>query len=218
MMAEENENKDQEEQVEESPAEETPAEDAPAAEEPEAPAEDEAAEDEAPAEEAPVEAEEAPTGDAAPAEEELSPKQRRRLERSRASGPPGPQRSPEDRATERAERRRQAAEGRGRYRRRRRERRGEPGSGTPPAERVAGKRKVRVGKVISNRAAKTITVRIERARRDTAYEKVVRRSSTVHAHDERDEANEGDVVRVVETRPLSRTKRWRLLEIVERAR
>jgi small subunit ribosomal protein S17 len=47
---------------------------------------------------------------------------------------------------------------------------------------------------------------------------VVRRSSTVHAHDERGEANEGDVVRVVETRPLSRTKRWRLLEIVERAR
>ncbi|MGH2988939.1 MAG: 30S ribosomal protein S17, partial [Solirubrobacterales bacterium] len=87
-----------------------------------------------------------------------------------------------------------------------------------PAERAAGKRKVRLGTVVSSRAAKTITVRIERARRDPTYEKVVRRSNTVHAHDERDEANEGDVVRVVETRPLSRTKRWRLLEIVERAR
>ena len=201
-MAEENGNKDQEEQA----PEETPAEE-PAAEE-----------EEAPAEEAPVEADEAPTGEAAPAEEELSPKERRRLERSRASGPPGPQRNAEDRAAERAERRRAAGERRRRYRHRRRERRGEPGTGTAPAERVPGKRKVRVGKVISNRAAKTITVRIERARRDTAYEKVVRRSSTVHAHDERDEANEGDVVRVVETRPLSRTKRWRLLEIVERAR
>jgi len=249
-MAEENENKDQEEQAEETPAEETPA-----AEESEGPAEQEtpAEESEAPAEETvdgdaesgdhPAEpdagASEAETtpdtsedvsgsesgseragaeDSAGTDEDELSPKERRRLERSRASGPPGPQRSAEARAQERAERRRAAAERRRRYRSRRRERRGEPGSGTPPAERVAGKRKVRVGKVISNRAAKTITVRIERARRDTAYEKVVRRSSTVHAHDERDEANEGDVVRVVETRPLSRSKRWRLLEIVERAR
>jgi small subunit ribosomal protein S17 len=223
-MAEENENNEQEEQAEETPAEEAEAE-APAEEAEEAPAEEAAAEeaDEAPAEEeeapaedeAPVEADEAPTGEA---EEELSPKQRRRLERSRAGGPARPQRSPEERAAERAERRREAGERRRRYRHRRRERRGEPGTGTPPADRAPGKRKVRVGKVISNRAAKTITVRIERARRDTAYEKVVRRSSTVHAHDERDEANEGDVVRVIETRPLSRTKRWRLLEIVERAR
>jgi small subunit ribosomal protein S17 len=220
-MAEENENKDPEEQAEEAPAaEETPAEETPA-EESEAPAEDQApAEEEAPAEEK-APAEEAPAAEGAdgPGEEEdLSPKQRRRLERSRAGGPPRPQRSPEERAAERAGRRREAAERRRRYRHRRRERRGEPGTGTPAAERAPGKRKVRVGKVISNRAAKTITVRIERARRDTAYEKVVRRSSTVHAHDERDEANEGDVVRVVETRPLSRTKRWRLLEIVERAR
>jgi small subunit ribosomal protein S17 len=77
---------------------------------------------------------------------------------------------------------------------------------------------VRLGTVVSSGGSKTITVRIERARRDPVYEKVVRRSSTVHAHDERNEANDGDVVRVVETRPLSRTKRWRLLEIVERAR
>jgi small subunit ribosomal protein S17 len=61
-------------------------------------------------------------------------------------------------------------------------------------------------------------VRIEIARRHPVYEKVVRRTNTVHVHDERNEAQEGDVVRVVESRPLSRTKRWRLLEILERAR
>jgi small subunit ribosomal protein S17 len=77
---------------------------------------------------------------------------------------------------------------------------------------------VRQGTVVSSRAPKTITVKIEITRRHRTYEKVVRRSNTVHAHDERDEASEGDIVRVVETRPLSRTKRWRLLEIVERAR
>jgi small subunit ribosomal protein S17 len=72
--------------------------------------------------------------------------------------------------------------------------------------------------VVSNKADKTITVRIEVARRHTTYEKVVRRSNTLHAHDEANQAQEGDIVRVVETRPLSRSKRWRLLEIVERAR
>jgi small subunit ribosomal protein S17 len=77
---------------------------------------------------------------------------------------------------------------------------------------------VRQGTVTSARAPKTISVQLEITRRHRMYEKVVRRSSTVHAHDERDEAGEGDVVRVVETRPLSRTKRWRLLEIVEKAR
>ena len=77
---------------------------------------------------------------------------------------------------------------------------------------------MRLGTVVSSGASKTITVRIERAAARPTYEKVVRRSSTVHAHDERNEANDGDVVRLVETRPLSRTKRWRLLEIVERAR
>jgi small subunit ribosomal protein S17 len=219
-MAEENENNEQQEQAS---AEASAEEEAPAAEETEGPAEETEAraEEEAPAEEeeAPSEGDEAPTGEEAPtAEEELSPKERRRLERSRASGPPGPQLGPDERAQQRRERRARAAERRGRYRRRLRERRTERGTGTPPAERVPGKRKVRLGTVVSSKASKTITVRINRARRDPTYEKVVRRSSTVHAHDERDEANEGDIVRVVETRPLSRTKRWRLLEVVERAR
>jgi small subunit ribosomal protein S17 len=61
-------------------------------------------------------------------------------------------------------------------------------------------------------------VQIEIKRRHPTYEKVVRRTSTIHAHDERNQAQEGDIVRVVESRPLSRTKRWRLVEVLERAR
>jgi small subunit ribosomal protein S17 len=185
-----------------------------------APAEEEQSEEESAgqeAEEAPAEEPEVAAEEEA-AEEELTPKQRRRLERSRASGPPGPQLTPEQRAEQRAERRRLAAEQRQRHRRRRREKRGEPGSGTPAAERRPGTRKVRQGKVVSTRTPKTITVRVEIKRRHPTYEKVVRRSGTLHAHDEGGEANEGDVVRVIESRPLSRTKRWRLLEVVERAR
>ncbi|MFL5854452.1 MAG: 30S ribosomal protein S17 [Solirubrobacteraceae bacterium] len=80
-----------------------------------------------------------------------------------------------------------------------------------------GNRKVRQGVVVSNKADKTITVRIDLARRHRMYGKVVRSSNTLHAHDERNDANIGDTVRVVESRPLSRTKRWRLVEILERA-
>ena len=72
--------------------------------------------------------------------------------------------------------------------------------------------------VVSDKADKTITVRIDIARQHRTYGKIVRTSSTLHAHDERNEANAGDTVRVVESRPLSRTKRWRLVEILEKAR
>src|SRR5204862_8251405 len=65
---------------------------------------------------------------------------------------------------------------------------------------------------------KTITVRIDITRRHPRYKKIVRTSSTLHAHDERNEAHTGDTVRVVESRPLSRSKRWRLVEVLERAR
>jgi small subunit ribosomal protein S17 len=82
---------------------------------------------------------------------------------------------------------------------------------------VPGTKKVQFGTVVSDKADKTITVRVDIVRRHRRYEKVVRQSATVHAHDERNEAAEGDVVRVVESRPLSRTKRWRLVEVVERA-
>ncbi|MBS1860703.1 MAG: 30S ribosomal protein S17 [Actinobacteria bacterium] len=92
------------------------------------------------------------------------------------------------------------------------------GTGTPPAERDSVAAKVRQGIVVSNKGDKSITVRIDIARRHPTYEKIVRRSRTLHAHDERNEAGEGDVVRIVETRPLSKTKRWRLVDVVEKAR
>jgi small subunit ribosomal protein S17 len=77
---------------------------------------------------------------------------------------------------------------------------------------------VRTGKVVSDKADKTITVRIDIARRHRRYRKIVRSSMTLHAHDEANDANAGDYVRVVESRPMSRTKRWRLVEVLERAK
>ncbi|HSD76384.1 MAG TPA: 30S ribosomal protein S17 [Solirubrobacteraceae bacterium] len=77
---------------------------------------------------------------------------------------------------------------------------------------------MRLGTVTSDKADKTITVRIDTSRRHRRYRKIVRSSMVLHAHDERNDAHEGDVVRVVETRPMSRTKRWRLAEILERAK
>ena len=88
----------------------------------------------------------------------------------------------------------------------------------PAAAREPGTRKVRQGVVVSSKGEKTITVRLESVRRHRLYEKVLRESNTLPAHDERNEANEGDTVRVVECRPLSRTKRWRLVEVLEKAR
>jgi small subunit ribosomal protein S17 len=87
-----------------------------------------------------------------------------------------------------------------------------------PEPRAEGKRKVRQGVVVSSAPDKTITVRIDLMRRHPAYGKVMRESSKLHAHDERNQAGEGDVVRIIECRPLSRKKRWRLIEVVEKAR
>ena len=86
------------------------------------------------------------------------------------------------------------------------------------AERARGRRKERRGVVVSNAMDKTIVVRVESAKPDRRYKKVVRRSVKFHAHDERNEAHVGDVVRIVETRPLSKTKTWRLAEVLEQAR
>jgi len=217
-MADEERN---EQQNEEQTPEETP-EDQPQAEEEtpagDAPAEDEASAEEAPADqEAPAEeqqAEEAPAED--DALEGLDWKARRRLERSRRSAEPRKQQSPEERATARGEARKRAVGRRSAYRAKRRTK-GEAGSGTPPAERRSAGRKTRQGRVVSSKPDKTITVAIEVARRHPQYEKIVRSSRTLHAHDARNEAGEGDLVRVVETRPISRTKRWRLVEILEKA-
>jgi len=77
---------------------------------------------------------------------------------------------------------------------------------------------VRQGIVISAKPDKTITVRVDVARRHRMYKKIIRESSTLHVHDERNDAGEGDLVRVVESRPLSKLKRWRLVEVLERSR
>ena len=84
-------------------------------------------------------------------------------------------------------------------------------------EKVPG-RKERRGVVVSDAMDKTIVVRIDVAQKHERYGKVVRRSSKLHAHDEQNAAGIGDLVRVVETRPLSAMKRWRLLEILEKAK
>ena len=79
-------------------------------------------------------------------------------------------------------------------------------------------RKVRVGSVVSDKMNKTIVVRIDRTYRHKLYEKIHKSSSKLYAHDEKNDAHIGDVVRVMETRPLSAKKHWRLVEILERAK
>lgn len=87
---------------------------------------------------------------------------------------------------------------------------------TPQASIEA--RKIRTGVVTSDARNKTITVRIDSARPHPVYGKTVRRSSKLHVHDEQNEASVGDTVRIIESRPLSAQKRWRLVEITERAK
>ncbi len=79
-------------------------------------------------------------------------------------------------------------------------------------------RKVRVGKVVSNKMDKTIVVAIEDNVRHPKYGKIVKRTVKIHAHDEKNVCGVGDKVSVMETRPLSATKRWRLVEIIEKAK
>ena len=79
-------------------------------------------------------------------------------------------------------------------------------------------RKVRVGMVVSDKMAKTVTVAIEDNVKHPVYGKIIKRTLKVHAHDEENACGIGDKVEIMETRPLSKTKRWRLVEIVEKAR
>jgi small subunit ribosomal protein S17 len=125
---------------------------------------------------------------------------------------------------EREERRRRNADQRRRYRANQKTKRAERRGSEPATEQAAaaehgpGKPRVRQGVVVSDAADKTITVRIDVVRRHKRYHKILRSTVKLHAHDERNDAHSGDTVRVVETRPMSRTKRWRLLDVVERAR
>lgn len=83
---------------------------------------------------------------------------------------------------------------------------------------IRGHRKTRIGKVVSNKMEKSITVAIERRVPHPIYKKYFRRTTKLMAHDEKREAGIGDVVKIMETRPLSKQKRWRLVEIVEKAK
>jgi small subunit ribosomal protein S17 len=190
--------------VEEPVAEEAPAEEAPAAEpapEPvaEAPAEEPVAEAApAPVEEAPAEepaAEAAPAAEAPPAE-------------------PAPQSQPKKKRKHvpRVDRRQRPKVRRDRPAERRAITR------LPKPESERGRRQERRGVVVSSAMDKTIVVQVESIKSHRRYKKVIRRRMKFHAHDEQNSANVGDVVRIVETRPLSKTKNWRLVEIVEAAK
>jgi len=128
----------------------------------------------------------------------------------------------EERVQEREQRRASNARNRRNYRAKQKQKRADaPPKETPDQagkEHGPGRPKVRQGIVTSAKADKTIVVRIDSARRHRMYKKIIRESTSLHAHDERNDANEGDLVRVVESRPMSRTKRWRLVDVLERSR
>jgi small subunit ribosomal protein S17 len=129
----------------------------------------------------------------------------------------------EQRAKEREQRKAQNAKARRAYRAKQKEKRAASGTAAPPPpppakEHGPGRPKVRQGKVVSAKADKTIVVRVDVTRRHRMYKKIIRESTTLHAHDERNDANEGDLVRIIETRPMSKTKRWRLTDVLERSR
>ena len=176
-------------------------------------------------EDAPTQAEPAGEQAAAPSEpqEVLAPKERRARARaakaasSRARGPMTVEERQAERQTTRAAKAAERRTGRAKATAKARAV-AHQNAVTPPRERVAGNQKVRQGVVVSDKADKTITVRIDVARRHRKYQKIVRTSQTLHAHDESNDAHIGDTVTVREARPLSRLKRWRLIEVVERAK
>ncbi len=159
----------------------------------------------------------------APITRAATPKQRREAREASRLAEAGtrPTRTPEERQAERDElrktkaaaRRLRRGQERETYRASEHER-----TPTPAREHVVGLQKTRQGIVVSDKAAKTITVRIDVARPHRKYKKIVRTSMTLHAHDESNDAHTGDTVVVTETRPLSATKRWRLVSVVERAK
>jgi small subunit ribosomal protein S17 len=188
MSETENENQTSDEQT---PPVEEEASEAPAGEEtsPEAPAADAAPEDSTPEEPAPEEA--APEEAAPPAAAEKR-KRRKRLPRSERHKHSKPVR---ERPAQR-----------------------KPITRLPKPEADRGRRQERRGVVVSSGMDKTIVVKVDTIKSHPRYKKVVRRSTKFHAHDPENQANVGDVVRIVETRPISKTKNWRLAEVVEAAR
>ena len=155
------------------------------------PAADAPAADEAPVAEAPA-AEEKPKAKRAPAKKAAAPA-------AEAKPKPKPKRTTRPKVAK-------VVKERGDYKR------------VPRPVRDQGMRKERRGLVVSSSPDKTIVVRVDSAKPHPKYKKIVRRSNKLHAHDEANTAGVGDTVRIVECRPLSKTKNWRLVEIVERAR
>ena len=213
-MAEKNEEQN-EEQIEETPAapesvEETPVEAEAPVEEPEAAAEEPATEEpEAAAEEEPA-AEEpaAETEEAAEAETEAAPSKD-----AAAEGEAPPAQPARKKKGKRLPRRLRPQKTRPRHAAPSAERK--PIVRQPKPDHDRGRRQERRGVVVSSAMDKTIVVKVDVITSHQRYKKVIRHSVKFHAHDEQNAANVGDVVRIVETRPLSATKRWRLAEIVE---
>ena len=177
--------------------------------------------EEAPAEEAP-----APAAEAAPEEpqEVLAPKERRARKRAaKAPAAAGPK-TVEERNAERLAARAHKAKLRRNYRERAKTKQAAARKDQPTPEPDAapehgpGRAKVRQGIVVSDKADKTIVVRVDVTRRHRRYGKIMRTSSKLHVHDERNDAGAGDTVRVIECRPMSRTKRWRLTDVLEKAK
>jgi small subunit ribosomal protein S17 len=198
-----------EEKTEET-TEETPV--AEPAAEVETPAVDETAAEETPAEEPVVEAEEPAAEAEEPAAEEAAPAPA--PEAPAEPAPPAPQSQPKQKH-KRLPRPLRPKKGR-RVRTPATERK--PISREEKPEHDRGRRQERRGVVVSDAMDKTIVVKVDSIRQHKKYKKVIRRSVKFHAHDEENSAHIGDVVRIVETRPLSKTKRWRLAEIVEVAK
>jgi small subunit ribosomal protein S17 len=147
----------------------------------------------------------------------------KRADRQAAAGRRKP-RTPEERDAERRERRAAVAKQRRAYRQRTKAKRAEAHKAEPPREpdhapeHGPGRAKTRQGIVVSEKGEKTITVAIDMVRRHKRYHKIMRSTVKLYAHDERNDAHEGDTVRVQECRPMSRSKRWRLVEVLERAK
>jgi small subunit ribosomal protein S17 len=142
---------------------------------------------------------------------------------AKAKSAAGP-RTLEERLEERRAHRERNARQRRAYRAKQKVKRAEARADRPAVEdqqapeHGPGRPKIRQGVVVSDKPDKTVVVRVDIARRHKRYHKILRSSMTLHVHDEANNANAGDTVRVQECRPLSRTKRWRLLEVLERAR
>jgi small subunit ribosomal protein S17 len=165
-------------------------------------------------------------GTATPAAAPAGKTRREKLDERRAARRPaarGPV-SPEQREEERRARRAATAKQRRAYRAKLKERRAAARAERPaprpdrPVAHERGRPRVRQGVVTSAKGDKTITVKIDVVRRHRRYHKIMRSTLKLYAHDEANNANEGDTVRVVECRPMSATKRWRLTEVLERAK